>query len=265
MSKVESYYDSTPEREWDRLGKKNPIEFAITMLALSEYLPKPPAYILDIGGGPGRYAIALTQQGYDVTLLDLSQGNLELARARANEANVQLAGHIHGNALDLSQFTDESYDSVLLLGPLYHLLEVEEREQALKEALRTLKTGGCLFAAFLMRSSLIRFLAKEFPAFILDDREQRIIATGILKTESGEGFIDAYLAHHNEIRPFMERCGLQTLDLMACEGIISMIDDKLNELAGEAWEAWVNLNYSWSKDPAVHGTAEHLLYVGRKP
>lgn len=264
MSKVESYYDSSPEREWDRLGKKNPIEFAITMQALREYLPKPLAHILDVGGGPGRYAITLTQRGYNVTLLDLSRGNLEFARARANEADVQLAGYIHGNALDLSQFANESFDAVLLLGPLYHLLEVKEREQAMKEALRTLKTGGCLFVAFLMCSSFIRFLAKEFPVQILDKREQHIIETGILQTESGEGFIDAYFAHHHEIKPFMERWNLQMLDLISCEGLVSMIDDKLNELTGEAWKVWVALNYTWAKDPAVHGMAEHLLYVGRK-
>lgn len=264
MSKVENYYDSSPEREWDRLGKKNPIEFAITMQALRDYLPKPPACILDIGGGPGRYAIALTQQGYEVTLLDLSRGNLEFARARASEANVQLAGYIRGNALDLSQFMDESYDVTLLLGPLYHLLEVEERERALHESLRVMKLGGYLFVAFLMRSSVIRFLAKEFPALILNEREQRIMATGIMKTESDEGFIDAYFAHHSEIMPFMQRWSVEMLDLISCESLVSMIDDKLNELTGKAWEAWVALNYAWAKDPAVHGMAEHLLYVGRK-
>ena len=199
-----------------------------------------------------------------MTLLDLSQGNLEFARARANETGIQLAGYIHGNVLDLSQFADESFDAVLLLGPLYHLLEVEEREQAIKEALRSLKTGGCLFVAFLMRSSFIRFLAKEFPALIVDKREQQIIETGILKTESGEGFIDAYFTHHYEIKPFMDRWSLQMLDLISCEGLITMIDDKLNELTGQSWESWVALNYSWAKDPAVHGMAEHLLYVGRK-
>ena len=265
MSKVESYYDSSPEREWDRLGKKNPIEFAITMLALGEYLSKPPARILDIGGGPGRYAIALTQQGYDVTLLDLSRGNLEFASARAIEAGVQLAGYIHGNALDLSQFADESYDAVLLLGPLYHLLEVEEQEQAIQEAKRVLKTGGCIFAAFITRAAHIRFIAKELPELILNEEEQTVMATGQYKPVPDGGFINAYFAHHREVLPLMERCGLQTLDLVSCEGVISMIDGKVNALSGKAWEAWVHLNYTWAKDPAVYGMAEHLLYVGRKP
>src|SRR5438552_1627132 len=108
---VERYYDSEagPQVEWNRLDKHR-TEFALTMCALQEYMPKPPANILDIGGGPGRYAFALTQQGYIVTLLDLSRGNLEFAKTKAEEAGVQLAGYIHGNALDLSQFAEESYD-----------------------------------------------------------------------------------------------------------------------------------------------------------
>ena len=62
----------------------------------------------------------------------------------------------------------------------------------------------------------------------------------------------------------MERSGFETLDLIACEGVVSMIDDQLNELTGDLWQAWVDLNYQLGKDPSVHGAAEHVLYVGRK-
>src|SRR5713226_976685 len=166
MSNVENHYDNSPEREWDRL-EQHRTEFAVTMLALREYLPSPPANILDIGGGPGRYAIALTQQGYTVTLIDLSNGNLMLARSKGQEAETQLAGYVHGNALDLSQFVDESFDVALLMGPLYHLLNVEERERAIQEAVRVLKEGGRIFAAFITRSAPLRFWAKHEPLGII--------------------------------------------------------------------------------------------------
>jgi len=54
------------------------------------------------------------------------------------------------------------------------------------------------------------------------------------------------------------------LDLIACEGVISMIEEKVNDLTGELWQAWVELNYRLGKDPTLHGATEHLLYVGRK-
>ncbi len=78
---VEAFYDRDAEHEWER-GDRHRTEFAVTLRALAEHLPPPPARILDCGGGPGRFSIELARQGYDVTLFDLSAGNLALARAK---------------------------------------------------------------------------------------------------------------------------------------------------------------------------------------
>jgi hypothetical protein len=81
----------------------------------------------------------------------------------------------------------------------------------------------------------------------------------------GQGFPNAFFAHPTEVNPLMEGCGLQTLDLIGCEGGVSMIEDAVNALEeGELWQAWVDLNYQMGKDPSTHGCAEHLLYVGQK-
>lgn len=82
MGYVAVHYDAHPEHEWERL-QRHRTEFAVTLRALDTYLPPPPATILDIGGGPGRYAIELARLGYEVTLLDLSQANLALAKDKA--------------------------------------------------------------------------------------------------------------------------------------------------------------------------------------
>ena len=78
MNPVEQLYDSDPQREWAREARHR-TEFAVTRRALADYLPPSPAAIADLGGGPGRYAIPLTQQGYAVTLVDLSRENLAAA------------------------------------------------------------------------------------------------------------------------------------------------------------------------------------------
>src|SRR5690242_10000727 len=70
---VERHYDEDAHVEWQRL-ERHRMEFAITMCTLAEYLPPAPQAVLDDGGGPGRYALALSSRGYQVTLLDLSQG-----------------------------------------------------------------------------------------------------------------------------------------------------------------------------------------------
>jgi len=265
MDRVRRFYDEKVLYEWQRLDRHR-TEFALTLRVFRDYLPKPQAKILDVGGGPGRYSIALAQQGYSVTLFDLSKQCLEFAKSKAAEVGVSLEGYVHGNATDLNIFPAESYDIVLLMGPLYHLLLKGEREKALQEASRVLKTSGLIFASFITRYAVIRWAAKDEPSWILKNRKrtERLLASGIIRARKGDGFTDAYFIHPSDVKPFMEKAGFETLDLIATEGVISMIEEKVNELTGELWEAWVELNYKLGKDPTVHGAAEHLLYVGKK-
>lgn len=266
MNEVEAFYDKNPQYEWERL-EHHRMEFAVTLRALKDYLPPAPAQILDVGGGPGRYAIALAQLGYEVTLFDLSKSCLELAKQKAQEAGVKIAGFEHGDARDLSRFADESFDAILLMGPLYHLLIEEDRRRALCEARRVLKANGLLFAAFITKYAVLRWATKEEPNWIIKhpERLETLLSLGALpKRPDDTGFTSAYFAHPNEIKPLIESEGFDTLDLIACEGIISMIEGKINELTGEAFEAWVELNYKLGRDPSILGAAEHILYVGRK-
>ena len=263
MSDVEEYYNRDPQYEWERL-ERNKTEFAVTMRAFKEYFPPPPAEILDIGGGPGRYSIAVAQQGYTVTLVDISKNCVEFARKKAKEAGIEL-GCIHGNALAL-KFPNEQFDVVLLMGPLYHLLTEKDREKALNEAVRVLRENGFIFASFVTRYAPIRWVAKYEPEWIVQNRQQceEIIAKGTARLHE-ESFVNyTWFAHPAEVNSFMEKAELEFVDLIACEGIVSFIDEQVNQATGELWEAWVDLNYELGKDVTVHGTAEHLLYVGRK-
>ena len=100
--------------------------------------------------GPGRYAVALAAQGYQVTLLDLSQENLTVAQKKATESHVTLAGTIHANATHLPMIANETYDAALLLGATVSFAATQtDRHAAVNEAVRILKPGGVLFAAFL--------------------------------------------------------------------------------------------------------------------
>jgi SAM-dependent methyltransferase len=150
------------------------------------------------------------------------------------------------------------------MGPLYHLLKEEDRRRAAAEARRVLRPGGLLLASFISRYAPLRDVAKFEPDWIVEHQAdaEAVLARGVLVAPTG--FTDAYFAHPTEVLPFMKECGYEALDLVACEGVISMIEEKVNGLTGAAWEAWVDLNHRLGKDPSVHGGAEHLLYVGRR-
>lgn len=267
MNETETFYDQNAQYEWDRL-QRHRTEFAVTLRVLKDYLPPAPAKIADIGGGPGRYSIALAQRGYQVTLIDLSKGCLEFAKQKAHEADVELSSYVHGDATNLRSLGDESFDAVLLMGPLYHLPTNKERRQALQKTRQVLKRDGIVFAAFITRYAPVRWIAKNEPAsHDYLELAKQILSTGVQRPSREAqhfGRTSAYFAEPTEIKPLMESEGFETLDVIACEGVISMIEEKINELADEAFDIWVELNYRLGRDSSVHGGAEHLLYVGRK-
>ena len=263
MSNVEKYYDQNAQQEWDRL-ERHKIEFQVTMRAISEFLPAAPAKLIDIGGGPGRYAITLAQRGYRVTLVDLSSGSLELAKQKAAEAGVKLEAFFHANALDLSAFPEASFDSALLLGPLYHLHSLEERQMALRQAYRLLKPGGLVFAAVITRFAGFRDAAVHGYSFVLDDPaySEKLLATGI--HDNGIGFADAYFSHPDEVIPLGESAGFTTLRLMGCEGILADHEEYVNSLTGANHDFWLDINYRMAQEPSLLGASDHLLYIGQK-
>jgi hypothetical protein len=135
----------------------------------------------------------------------------------------------------------------------------------LGEARRVLKAGGLIFAAFITRFAPFRFAAVEDAHAALEDPDYfiRLLATGV--HDQSKVFPNPYFAHPKEIEPLMEEGGFEKLLLIGCEGVVAGHEDRVNQLSGEDWEAWVELNYRMGKDPYLFGASDHLLFAGRKP
>jgi S-adenosylmethionine-dependent methyltransferase len=267
LESVRMYYDGDPQHEWERL-ERHRTEAAITWRVLGQYLPPAPADVLDCGGGPGRYAIQLAQRGYAVTLFDLSPENLAYARGQAQAAGVTLQAYDLGDATDLGRYGDESFEAVLLMGPLYHLLEVEQRQQALQEARRVLRPGGTLFAAFINRYAGHIQAAIRDPLLPLKDAENsiKLLHTGKLTPEGVRpgGFV-AYMAHPTEVSALIWSAGFEHLETLSLEGLVGGYEGEVNALQGEAWDTWLEINWQVARDPSLFGASQHLLAVARRP
>jgi S-adenosylmethionine-dependent methyltransferase len=262
MNTVQDFY-ANPQREWERFTR-HPMEYALTLRIFADYLPPLPATILDIGGGPGRYAIALAQKGYQVTLIDLTPEHIEFARAQANEMNVMLDTQ-QGDARTLSHIANESYDAVLVMGPLYHLPEEVDRRQCLQEASRILRPGGMIFTAHISRMAYLLYCIREHGvAQALTEREviQSLIRTG---SHPSMLFPQMYCAGPDEIQTMLTSEGFTMHALYATEGITPLIESQINALSSDQFDQWVDLNYQIASQPWNLGASEHFLAVGEKP
>ncbi|OGO10814.1 MAG: hypothetical protein A2Y53_07505 [Chloroflexi bacterium RBG_16_47_49] len=156
---VTEYYTGQVHDEWRRLVKDayHRLEFATTLYFLDKYLP-PRGLILDAGGGPGRYTLGLAKKGYDLTLLDATQANLDFAKRmlwrHGQGPRVKLI--TPGSIVDLSSFPEASFDAVLCAGgPLSHILDPRHREMAISELVRIARPGAPIFVSVMSRFSVL--------------------------------------------------------------------------------------------------------------
>jgi SAM-dependent methyltransferase len=198
------------------------LELVRTLELLDLVLPPPPACVLDIGGGAGVYAARLARRGYTVRLVDLLPLHVEQALARAAaQPDAPFEADV-GDARDLSGFPDQTADAVLLLGPLYHLTDADDRALALAEARRVVRIGGVVAAVGITRyASLIDGIVN---GFLGDARFVEIVDRDLREgqhrnPENVEGwFTTAYFHLPDDLRREVEQAGLTVEHLLGVEG-----------------------------------------------
>jgi SAM-dependent methyltransferase len=266
LENVRAYYARDEERE--RLGSGvSRIEFERTKQILARALPSPPAIVADIGGGPGAYAIWLASLGYSVRHRDLMPNHVDHVRRDAASAGVDVESVVaDARSLDLD---DESVDAVLLLGPLYHLVEREWRLEALREARRIVRPGGVVFAAAITRWALrldgiatLR-IDREFPAArsLIDEAER----TGVIPPLEEGGFT-GYTHRPEDLREEVAAAGLEVEDLVAVEGIAFAYAGDIDERLAtpDGLEVLVEVARAIERVPELIGLGTHLLVTARR-
>ena len=266
---VGAFYDLGQER--DRLAAgQGLLEFARTQRLLQRFLPPAPAVVADVGGGPGRYAVWLAGLGYRVHLVDPVRLHLEQAVEMVpGLRGVALAGADLGDARKLP-LPDESADAVLLLGPLYHLIERGDRLKALAQAGRVCRRDGVIVVAAISRfASTLDGLKEGY----LDDPVFRAIAAEDRKTgrhlnPSGHPayFTTAYFHRPEELAGEFAAAGLIHEATLAVEGPGWLLPDIQARLEDEARrEILFAALEAMEAEPAVLGVSAHLLSVARRP
>ncbi len=262
---VKAFYDENFEGEWDRL-EKEPFEFELTTYMMDKHV-KPGDRILDLGGGPGRYSLYYAKKGCDVTLVDLSEGNVAFARKKAEEEGVSFAAHA-ANCLDIESLQLGVFDHVFLMGPLYHLEREADREAAVRAALTCLKPGGLLYISFILLTGAIIYDLCHAGILGVDlSNPDGLRLMDCLENGGdyeGPAFTSACFMNQHNILPFMARFPLKTLHLFGQESFLAPNKHELVKRDAEELENWLMLAKRFIELPEFLSWSEHAMYIGEK-
>ena len=265
---IRAYYDHAPEELRLESGPSRLEELRSRELIL-RHAPEPPAAVLDIGGAAGAYSFWLAELGYAVRLLDAVPRLVDIARERNERASHRLLSCSVADARALPE-ASESAEMVLLLGPLYHLVEDFDRQAALAEVIRVLRPGGVLIAAGISRwGSLLDGLARELlrdPEFAsIVDRDVRD-GQHRNPTKRLDYFTTAYFHRPDDLRREVASAGFDVEGLYGVEGPGWILPD-----LAERWDdpercgIILQAARALESEPSVLGCSAHLIVVGRKP
>lgn len=261
---IAAHYDLDLERTRLVVDGQPRLEYLRTLELLSRLLPEPPARVLDVGGGTGVYAVPLAEHGHEVRVVEPIEAHVELVRAQANERQLPHLSAVLGDARNLHE-AENGYDAVLLLGPLYHLTDRDDRLRALDEAVRVTRPGGVVIAVGISRfASLIDGLKRRTlgdPQFrsmverdLVDGQHRNPDVTG-----RPELFTTAYFHLPSELEDEAITAGLTNTKMFAIEGpswILENRDDLDNQLfAARAVES----------EPSLMAATSHFMVVGNTP
>ncbi len=236
---------------------------------IGRHLPPRPARVIDVGGGGGVYSLWLLDQGYEVRLVDAMPLHVEFAeRTLSEHPNRAFASARLGDARRLDE-PDRSAQAILLMGPLYHLTEADDRLQALREARRVLCPGGVVFAAVVSRfASLLDGLARN----LVDDPIFQTILEADLRTGQHRNptnhpdyFTTTFFHRPDEIAAEVAQAGLRIEDLVAVEGpawLLPNLSERMQDASER--EQLLGLVRTVEREPSLMGMSAHLLAVARK-
>lgn len=258
MSEIDliKYYNKFSEDK--RLNSRHgQVEFRVTMEYIKRYLlsinnPK----VLDVGAGTGKYSYALAEFGADVTAVELVKYNIGVLKSKGDSVRA-----VQGDARNLKKFKNDSFDVILLFGPMYHLLNYEDKLKALNEAKRVVKPGGLIFISYLTNDYAV-VLHGFVDGNIVKSVEDRKLDDdfNILPTEP-----DLYsYVRVDEIKRLSEDAGLAREKMVAQDGPTDYIRQTLNKMDEKTFEIYINYILKIAERSELIGASSHILDILKK-
>ena len=263
-TELEEYYNKFNEEK--RLNSRHgQVEFRTSMKYIHECieilkgkqaLANTDIKILDIGAGTGRYSVALAEEGYDVTAVELVKYNLGILKSKNSAVKA-----MQGNALNLKKLADNTFDITLLFGPMYHLFGHEDKLRALNEAKRVTKPGGIILVAYCMNEyGVLTYAFKE--RHILECMEENRLTEDFHTISFKENLYD--YVRIEDINKLNAAAGLERIKILSPDGPANYMRTHLNSLSDEEFEIFVHYHMATCERKDLIGAGAHTVDILKK-
>lgn len=242
-------------------SKAGSVEFLTTMRYIQKYIKRGDR-VLEIGAATGRYSHALARQGYTVDAVELVPQNIDVFKKNTlpNE-DITIT---QGNALDLSAIPDNKYDITLLLGPLYHLYNVDDKRQALREAIRVTKPNGIIFVAYVITDGALLGGGFTRGSFSVTEYIQKGLLnpqTFAARSEPKEIF---ELVRKEDIDEIMSVFPTTRLNYVATNGVALILAEAINAMDDDTFELYLKYHFATCERDDFVGITNHVIDIFRK-
>ncbi|MBZ5670195.1 MAG: class I SAM-dependent methyltransferase [Acidobacteriia bacterium] len=258
----EAFFDD----ELARLPQESPVELAVTRRWLRR-VAKTADVAAEIGVGGGHYTEFLARLGCGLHLVDVSERLLDAAVEKLRRAGLEdrIASRLHASGARLESLPSGSVDLVLLMGPLYHLRSLAERQRSVQESARILKRGGTLFAAGINRLSYLRDLFRMNPSLVSERVafHQQYLRDGNLDPEHAPPIGHAHMTTATEFVTLFEG-KFEEVVFLGVESFTTPWQKIFSDLPASEAELWLDLVEETGQTPEGLGQSDHFLFVGRK-
>lgn len=264
---IAAYYEGKDEARRLLDSADGRLELIRTQEILRRHLPGRSLEVLDVGGGTGIHSAWLTHDGHHCIVLDAVSKHAQAARRSGLTSVVADA-----RALPVA---GNSFDAVLVMGPLYHLPRADERRQVLAEAVRVLRPGGLLvaagigrFASLFENAGLGTLVQPRVSAAVTD-----IMKTGELIKPPPGAFTTAFFHTPSLLAAEMSKATAEGIRVYGVEGpawgLLKAVEARGSTIDGPQDDALFAsvLNAARLADfhPELLAAASHLLAVGTVP
>jgi len=254
---LNDYYSNYDED--GRLNRKHQkIEFLTTVKYVEKYL-KENDRILEVGAGTGRYSLYFARNNYQVDAVELVEHNINVFKSKlTSNDSITIK---QGNAMDLSMYEDNTFDITMVLGPMYHVYNINDKNKVIEEALRVTKPQGKIIIAYITHDAVIVSWGLLESNLTKENIDNMFTKDYKCISEPKDLFA---MFHVKEFNDLMSNHKIKQLHTVGTDGVAPWFRKDFLNISDEQYNEWLKYHFATCEREDLIGYSNHIIYIGEK-